>query len=130
MEIQAPTPLWTLLRNLPPELLSAVLLFATRQGNVSALKSARRRRTLCLVCKTWADILYATPRAWSRLSVMFTAPPTAYTISTWLSNSKAARIEVSVEILHVPAVDGIAKMSAFVDLHFTLLHTHFPASPF
>ncbi|KAJ6464200.1 hypothetical protein C8R47DRAFT_1224906 [Mycena vitilis] len=47
-------------------------------------------------------------------------------MSTWLSNSKAARIEVSVEILHTPGIDGVAKMSAFIDVQFAVLRNHFP----
>lgn len=70
-----------LLLKLPPELLSLVLLLATKQDILDYLRAARRRRTLCLVCKTWAESLYATPRAWRTFKMVFgskTPVETAY----------------------------------------------------
>ncbi|KAJ7616332.1 hypothetical protein DFH06DRAFT_1343340 [Mycena polygramma] len=129
-----PTVLWTLLEKLPPELLSAVLLLATKQRTPDAIKMARRRSDLCLVCKNWATTLYQTPRAWARTTIIFEALPPIETLMTALKNSKAVSKNIAVEIgtnLWAPTSPfepaTLIKMTEFIHTCFTLLEPYFSA---
>ncbi|KAJ6513685.1 hypothetical protein C8R47DRAFT_1064391 [Mycena vitilis] len=122
-----PTRLWILLQSLPTELLSLVLLLATRRDVLSANKSAKRRRALCLVAKQWSIVLYDTPQAWRTYSVVLGTAPTQYTMSTWLKNSRSTDKNVSVEIRNDSPItpDGVTIMTGFIRSYLSVLAPYF-----
>ncbi|KAJ6457545.1 hypothetical protein C8R47DRAFT_1081977 [Mycena vitilis] len=126
-----PTVLWTLLQKLPPELLSSVLLLATKPWAADAVEVAKTRGKLCLVCKSWATTLYRTPRAWARTTIVFEAFPPIETLITTLKNSKAVDKNIAIEIgtnLWAPTSPFepgiIFKMTEFIHTCFTLLEPY------
>ncbi|KAJ6513684.1 hypothetical protein C8R47DRAFT_1206990 [Mycena vitilis] len=119
---------YSLLLRLPAELLSLVLLFASGTDVLDYFPAAQRRRTLCLVCRSWASSLYNTPRAWTKLTIVFGSKTPLETLSSCLLNSREALIEVAVEVRvgheNYESLDAIA-MQEFIHASFILLSPHF-----
>ncbi|KAJ6458427.1 hypothetical protein C8R47DRAFT_1245318 [Mycena vitilis] len=117
-----------LLFRLPAEIVSLVLLIATGLDDLDYLPAARRRRTLCLVCKSWAASLYATPQAWSRLDIVFGSDTTLDTLRACLVNSRQTRIEVAVEVRinhdDYNSMDIVGTQN-FIHTAFSLIGPHF-----
>ncbi|KAJ7660724.1 hypothetical protein DFH06DRAFT_1325990 [Mycena polygramma] len=117
---------YSLLRGLPLELISLVMVFAVL-GNRYPLQIARTRSSLCLSSKFLATVIYNIAPVWDHLILECDSRITVESVRALLNNSAGRSLSLSVRIWRIgrPGVVRPDKIRNFIYTFFDILDVHF-----